>query len=134
MVPGCMAVLTRERDYKVHCEKTHSLRQPPRTQKISLKDKHVFACGFDDCRTLNNNWKDRCDHVAQCMKKGTGQWDYSRKIRNLLRHEAISPTWKLVRDFWCRSSGIHASALKWDPKLTKYLRQVIIPPNIGCGL
>ncbi|KAF2002322.1 hypothetical protein P154DRAFT_145476 [Amniculicola lignicola CBS 123094] len=124
---GCLEVFERKQDAKRHVRKEHVNRgqvvpEPP-YREISLQQTQLFACGFKHCGKISATWKDRCNHVSECMREKGAEWSYTRKIRALLKHQNISRTWKIVKAHWCHELGIDASALEWDPKRTRFLRQ-----------
>ncbi|KAF2264107.1 hypothetical protein CC78DRAFT_617137 [Lojkania enalia] len=121
---SCSEFFDRDRDFRKHFRKCHHGQLLPQNNRHSVPDKCVYACGFTDCRWITYNFKDWWDHVARCMKeKPVKEWSYTWRMRNLLRHPRIAPTWKHIRSHWCESRGIDTSKLQWDPKITRSIRQ-----------
>ncbi|KAF2188712.1 hypothetical protein K469DRAFT_684708 [Zopfia rhizophila CBS 207.26] len=129
---SCADVFSRESDFKKHCDKQHPEKGYPH-EKISVPENRAYACGFKGCRKITYNWKDRCNHVARCMLEG-GEWSYSWKMRNLLRQDVVSGTWKKVRSNWGQRLDIDPSALEWHPKTSRNLRQQLECNSFGLDL
>lgn len=126
-VPGCSRIFDREKDFLRHCQRYHPGRQLPSLTdiRIQLLPRNVFGCGFDNCKDFIVGWDDRCNHVADHMKRGKtfSQWKYSNVIRNLIRQDATRDTWKELLSSLHEMSRKGRSQITWCPDNTRILKQ-----------
>lgn len=133
--PSCSQTFSREYDYNQHCKRHGNLNVLPASKMMrKLSQKTAFGCGFNHCKTVSYSWKERCDHVADHMKKEgktPSDWSYSNVIRNLSRQQKqnIREIWKIMLDQFCQRKKIDRSRLYWLPSNTRELRQ-----NLECGI
>ena len=122
-VGGCSQVFDRSKDFTQHSREFHANQSlPPEKVKVQLLPSVAFGCGFEGCVAVYYNWDSYCKHVAECMIFGR-RWNYSTKIRNLLRQSAIPEvSQELFRDL-CARRNTRRSHLRWYPINTRILRQ-----------
>jgi len=122
-VGGCSQVFDRSKDFTQHSREFHANQSlPPEKVKVQLLQSVAFGCGFEGCVAVYYNWDSYCKHVAECMTFGR-RWNYSTKIRNLLRQSAIpEASQELFRDL-CARCNTRRSHLRWYPSNTRILRQ-----------
>ena len=122
-VGGCSQVFDRSKDFTLHSREFHANQSlPPENVKVQLLQSVAFGCGFEGCAAVCYNWDSYCKHVAECMIFGR-RWNYSTKIRNLLRQPAIpEASQELFRDL-CARCNTRPSHLRWYPSNTRILRQ-----------
>ncbi|KAF2489415.1 hypothetical protein BU16DRAFT_622934 [Lophium mytilinum] len=123
-VPGCCRIFDRDCDFLRHHQREHP-RTPYSTDvKVELPERVAFGCGFKGCKYVSYEWDDRCTHVAKCPFFFAGaHWDYSTKIRNLLRQNSIHAEWKRFLINFCYIYNVDRTELRWTPKTSRTLRQ-----------
>lgn len=121
-VNGCPGVFPRGVDFKKHLKKDHEGKKYSRDCKEVRQMPHVYACGFENCKQLNETWKDHCDHVASHMSKGQTKWSYDRTIRNLVKHQDISPHWKDTYNTLGPQMSVVPNELTWNVHATRKMR------------
>jgi hypothetical protein len=98
--PGCDTVFTKDILFTQHHEDAHNCMNCQHAVDVQrpLPSKRSWACGFDLCKTVFDNWNDRSDHVASHFEdlasqddtsSKPSQWKYSNMIRNLLRQPDV---------------------------------------------
>lgn len=144
-VLNCRGIFHRGKDFKTHFNTMHKdiKEQLDKNQKgrgdrndlvVIEQHRRVYACGHEDCGTLNYNWKAHCDHAALCIQKGVSKYSYNRMIRVLLKHHNISRAWKNVYTYLCPQVGITPSQLQWDPNQTRDMRRRLEYHDFGPSL
>jgi hypothetical protein len=97
-----------------------------------LPERVAFGCGFKGCKHVSYNWDDRCNHIAKCDFFLAGsEWDYSTRIRNLLRQKSICNEWKRFLTRNCYIYNIDRTTLRWNPKHSRVLRQKLECKDFG---
>ena len=132
--PGCSQIFSRDYDYHQHCHKCHKNPNalPASEVMTKLPQKAAFGCGFRYCKMVYYSWDERCNHVADHMKKDgktPSDWCSSNVIRNLLRQQNIREISKRILDQFCHQNKIDRSRLSWLLSNTKELRQ-----DLECGI
>lgn len=122
-VAECSAIFYCGGDFKKHFDKQHGGQGKLGENKKIQQRQLVYGCGFETCRKINFNWKSHCDHVAEDMREGQTEWNYTRTIRNLLRYPTLSGPWKSTYSRLSPQVGILHSQLTWDPKTTREMRE-----------
>ncbi|KAF2805726.1 uncharacterized protein BDZ99DRAFT_574599 [Mytilinidion resinicola] len=124
-VHGCFRIFERASDFLKHQQREHR-HIPDSTDDaiVKLPDRVAFGCGFKGCKYVSYDWDDRCNHVAKCPLFFAGaDWDYSTRIRNLLRQNCIHDEWKRFLISICYAWNIDRTKLRWNPKTSRVLRQ-----------
>ena len=121
-VNSCSRVFYRGVEFKQHLKKDHEGKKYSRDCKEVRQMPHIYACGFENCKQLDETWKDHCDHVASHMSKGQMKWTYDRTIRNLLKHQDISRHWKDTYNTLGPQMGVVPNELTWDVQTTRPMR------------
>ncbi|KAF2105814.1 hypothetical protein BDV96DRAFT_607923 [Lophiotrema nucula] len=128
----CSETFERERDFKKHFKKYHPRQAKPRNGECKVPSKCVFACGFTDCIKITHTFKDWCNHVAgEMVEVPTKTWDFTWRMRNLLRHPRVASMWKRVLAKWGPKFVINEMQLHWDPNSTRIIRQQLECHNLG---
>lgn len=98
-VKGCNAVFSVGVEFRKHLKNSHVIYRRSLYGPNKINEGRNFGCGFRSCSKRFDNWKDRCDHVAACMKTETSsEWSFTRTIENMLRHPKVHDEWtKLVK-------------------------------------
>lgn len=129
-IPDCGMVFDWESAFKAHTKTQHeSHRIKPATCKVPLCEQVVFACGFETCMQVFESasdsgapaiFKEYLSHVIKHYDEGlsSGQWSYSRRMRNLLRQSAMHRAWSSMEE----SEGIYQT-MQWDPQTSNILRK-----------
>jgi hypothetical protein len=120
---NCSMVFHQGLQFKQHLKKDHHGQVFPRDCKVIIQQERVYACGFENCRELNNTWKTYCDHVSTHMQKGHTEWSYDKTIRNLLKQDTIARTWKEVYSHLSPQYNVLHTQLTWNPKTTGMMKQ-----------
>ncbi|KAF2112605.1 hypothetical protein BDV96DRAFT_580003 [Lophiotrema nucula] len=116
-VTGCTKSFARERDYVQHHNKHHrGTKSSCNTRNLPVK--LVHPCGFSGCRVMTSSWVDWCDHVAKCSQSDKG-WEYSNRIRTLLKQNTIRKIWKAARNQVCNQYRIAHRELIWHPETSR---------------
>ena len=133
--PSCSQTFSRDYDYYQHCKRHGNLKALPASEMMKeLPQKTAFGCGFNHCKMVSYSWDERCNHVADHMKKEgktPSDWSYSNVIRNLFRQQKqnIREISKIIIDQFRYQKKIDRSWLSWSPNNTRELRQ-----NLECGI
>jgi len=120
----CGQVFDRQSDFELHCKRHHPDVPPPTDIKIRLLPRVLYGCGFDNCKSVLMGWNDRCNHVADHMRRGgkrREEWKYSNMIHNLLRQEATRNIWKEI--FSNPESKELRYQITWRSENTRVLKQ-----------
>jgi len=133
-VPGCCQVFDCGADFKRHLKRDHEGKKFPRDSKEVRQLERVYACGFENCRTLDVEWKHRCNHVATHMLKGHTAWTYDRTIRNLLKQPAFSAQWKNIYGTMGPPRNLTQTDLSWNPETTRKLREQLELHSFDCPI
>jgi hypothetical protein len=130
-VTGCSEIFSRGIEFRSHLKKGHEGKKYPRDCKEVRQMQRIYACGFEDCRTLSTTWKHRCGHVAGHMEQGDTNWTYNRTIRVLLKHQKISSQWKQIYAVMCPQYDILHNYLTWDIHSTRMMRDQLQNHSFG---
>jgi len=130
---GCGEIFYQGLPFKNHL-KTHDGKVLPRDCKEVKQQQRVYACGFENCRELNFNWRCFCDHLSTHMKKGHRDWSYDRTIRNLLKQSEVSWAWKVIYGDLSPRLKVLPSQLTWEPKNTRSMKQKLEYRQFGSSL
>ena len=126
---GCSQTFSRDYDYYQHCKRHGNLNALPASEMMrELPQKIAFGCGFNHCKVVYYSWNERCNHIADHMKKEgktPSDWSYSNVIRNLFRQQKqnIREISKMMFDQFYQQKKIDRSRLSWLPSNTRGLRQ-----------
>ncbi|KAF2403049.1 hypothetical protein EJ06DRAFT_528013 [Trichodelitschia bisporula] len=115
---ACEAAFDKGTSFQRHHEEAHACLNCTCAPEVKreLPAKKIWACGFDACKKVFDNWKRRCKHVAGHYEWAadhpgtTPQWRYTNYIRNLLRQ---SDTRDAFKRFMIRCHGDAKRA--WPP-------------------
>lgn len=81
---------------------------------------------------MSYTWDKRCSHIVVCPLFIFGaQWDYSTRIRNLLRRRKPHEPWKA---YYRTYSGIDRSSLRRHPETSRLLSQKLECNDFGTDL
>ncbi|KAK3187270.1 hypothetical protein K4F52_003901 [Lecanicillium sp. MT-2017a] len=128
-IPDCGMAFDWESAFKVHTKSQHeALRIKPPPCKVALCEQVVFACGFETCMQVFEassdgggpaKFKDYLAHVIKHYDEGltSGQWSYTRRMRNLLGQSAMRGAWPRIE----REGPYHM--IQWDPQNSNILRK-----------
>lgn len=135
--PDCAEVFARNVEELMRHGHTHP-NFDPRYHMDIVQTQKAYACGFENCRVLLNDWVQRCDHVAHHMRdledSSPSCWNYNRILRNLLKHPAVKDTWKPIRSRRCPMYRVLKSELSWDPGETRDIRRRLEYHDFGTSL
>ncbi|KJZ73303.1 hypothetical protein HIM_07307 [Hirsutella minnesotensis 3608] len=129
--PGCRMAFDWQTAYQIHLRNEHGGSQMRMDEaKVVLCPQTVFACGYEGCHHVleaandtgaSATWKAYTAHlIKHCEEgRGSGGWDYSHRMRNLLRQSRVAAAWK--------STGAEAGPgpLRWDPSTSRTLRKLL---------
>jgi len=118
--------------YKEHIKENHSGIRDSKTL-VELCQQVVFACGFAGCKFIleassddnsilarNQYFNHLLDHIfhpgANILSDGAF-WSYSIRFRNLLRQDAVNPSWKEART--------EGTEYFWKPQSSNVLRKML---------
>jgi hypothetical protein len=130
---GCHDIFDQGLPFKKHVT-THGKAVLPRDCKEVKQQQRVYACGFENCRELNYNWRCFCDHLSIHMMKGHIEWSYDRTIRNLLKQSTFHWTWKETYGDLAPRLNVLPSQLTWDPSNTRRMKQKLEYHQFGTSL
>ena len=120
----CYKKFDREIDFLKHFSLEHPGHKPgPLTDIVTLLlPKQVFACGFHNCENLSESWEQWFNHITSHMAAGMipAQWSDSVVISNLLRQNALRPSWDYLL---YRYHGASRPSLHWQPPSARVLCQ-----------
>ena len=125
--PSCPQTFSHEHDYYQHCKRHGNVNLLPASVVMGgLPRKTAFGCGFNHCKVVCYSWNERCNHVADHMKKEGKtplDWSYSNIIRNLFRQQNIREISKMMFNQFYQQKKIGRSQLSWLPSNTRELRR-----------
>lgn len=129
--PGCHMAFDWSTAYQIHLREDHggSLMKVSEA-KVVLCPQTVFACGYEGCPRVFEaahddhvpvTWKLYTTHlIKHCEEgRGTGPWEYTHRMRNLLRQSRLSAAWE------ASTADDGGSQLQWDPASSRTLRKVL---------
>ncbi|KAF1926114.1 uncharacterized protein M421DRAFT_224992 [Didymella exigua CBS 183.55] len=98
----CTAIYFLEKDFLHHHETRHHCETCHRDGHLNAakQDRQIrtgWGCGF--CTHFSNNWRDRCNHIAQHFEKDgktTKDWHQTDVILSLLQRPAIRAEWLVI--------------------------------------
>ncbi|PHH81417.1 hypothetical protein CDD82_849 [Ophiocordyceps australis] len=128
--PGCHRAFDWPTAYQIHLRTSHGGSQMMRMAdaRVDLCAQTVFACGFQGCHhvveapdsgpAMATAWKSFTGHLIRHCDRGTAvRWDYSHRMRNLLRQSSLADAWA--------ETDADTSGLRWDPVSSRVLRKVL---------
>ncbi|PHH65018.1 hypothetical protein CDD81_3416 [Ophiocordyceps australis] len=128
--PGCHRAFDWPTAYQIHLRTSHGGSQMMRMAdaRVALCAQTVFACGFQGCHHvveapdsgpgIATAWKSFTGHLIRHCDRGTAvRWDYSHRMRNLLRQSRVADAWA--------DADADTSGLRWDPVSSRVLRKVL---------
>uniref|UniRef100_A0A0L0N068 C2H2-type domain-containing protein n=1 Tax=Tolypocladium ophioglossoides (strain CBS 100239) TaxID=1163406 RepID=A0A0L0N068_TOLOC len=129
--PGCHMAFDWPTAYQIHLREDHGGSLMKVTEaKVVLCPQTVFACGYEGCPRVfeaandadtTATWKLYTAHLIKHCEEGhgTGPWEYSHRMRNLLSQSRLSAAWK------ASSESSDSTQLQWDPASSRTLRKLL---------
>lgn len=136
---GCGKVFDWQTVYKTHLKNAHGGSRSTTVDdaRVELCQQTVFACGFANCIQVFEagsdaespvKFKEYVAHVVKHLDEGSnsGEWDYSTRIRNLMRQSGVLNAW--VHSDWPEEER---NRLTWVPQTSSVLRKKLETRHLG---
>lgn len=136
---GCGKVFDWQTVYKTHLKNAHGGSRSTAVDdaRVELCQQTVYACGFANCIQVFEApsdaespamFKEYVAHVVKHLDEGSnsGEWDYSTRIRNLMRQSGVLRAWQGSE--WPEDER---NKLTWKPQTSGILRKRLETRHLG---
>jgi len=122
---GCDQVFTKDTIFAEHHGAAHGcpVSDEALENRRPLPRKRSWACGFDRCKLVFDDWEARCDHVANHFEElarlddatqQPSEWKYTNVLRNLLRQPDIKEGYKRMMIRLHGDDKVFWPKMKWQ--------------------
>jgi hypothetical protein len=134
---GCERQFETELLFRQHHASDHRCRRScmhADQSKTSVPLKLAFACGFEGCTGLFNNWDNWRDHVRDHLWSGASvsSCQYTVEFRNLLRRREISSLWNSRVEQQRRAPQGYQQGFLWEPSTSSHLKKHLEFSSLHC--